>query len=122
MRAFINRTISKIKGSDYALDKRIPTAYLLRLMLERAVMRLRGACSFISNDGLLFIGSGVIIRSRKNISLGKAVTIGRGCFIDALSTGGIIMGNNVSLGKKVTIECTGSLSHIGKGMLVGNSD
>ena len=42
-------------------------------------------------------------------------------YIDALSTEGISFGNNVSVGKNTTIECTGNLKHIGKGLQVGNN-
>lgn len=42
-------------------------------------------------------------------------------YIDALSTEGIRFGNNVSVGKNTTIECTGNLKHIGKGLQVGNN-
>ncbi|GHT60115.1 hypothetical protein FACS18945_6260 [Bacteroidia bacterium] len=35
--------------------------------------------------------------------------------------GGITFGNNVSVGKNTTIECTGSLTCLGKGLKVGNN-
>ena len=34
---------------------------------------------------------------------------------------GILLGTNVSIGKKTTIECTGSLKSIGVGLVVGNN-
>jgi acetyltransferase-like isoleucine patch superfamily enzyme len=55
------------------------------------------------------------------VRVGRAVSIGKGCFIDALSTEGILFGDNVSMGKNVRIECTGSLKQLGKGILVGNN-
>lgn len=49
------------------------------------------------------------------------LTIDRNCYIDALSTEGLSFGNNVSIGKNTTIECTGTLKSIGKGLKVGNN-
>ena len=46
--------------------------------------------------------------------------IDKGCF-DALSSGGIILGNNVSIGKYTTIECSGTLKSLGLGLTVGNN-
>lgn len=49
------------------------------------------------------------------------INIDRGVFIDALSIKGICFGDNVSIGKYTTIECTGSLRDIGYGLKVGNN-
>jgi acetyltransferase-like isoleucine patch superfamily enzyme len=38
-----------------------------------------------------------------------------------LSSEGIILGNNVSIGKNTTIECSGSIREIGIGLKVGNN-
>ena len=48
------------------------------------------------------------------------LSIDRGCYIDALSSEGVSFGNNVSIGKYTTIECTGSLKSLGKGLKVGS--
>ena len=48
------------------------------------------------------------------------MSISQHCYIDALSTDGIIFGEGVSIGKYTCIECTGSLRDIGKGLIVGN--
>lgn len=48
------------------------------------------------------------------------LSIDRGCYIDALSLKGISFGNNVSIGKYTTIECTGTLKSLGKGLKVGS--
>jgi acetyltransferase-like isoleucine patch superfamily enzyme len=37
-----------------------------------------------------------------------------------LSKNGITLGNNVSVGKNTTIECTGSIKYLGLGLSVGN--
>jgi len=121
MRKLFNTILSKLKGAPFEIDSSMPTSYLLSLSITRCIMFIRGFFSRISNKGMLFIGRQVTIKARSKINVGKLVTINNGCYIDALSTGGIVMGNNVSIGKKVTIECTGNLQFIGKGMKVGNN-
>lgn len=121
MRSLISNIIRKLKGQDYSLDKRIPLSYLLALMFSRMIMAFRGAISFVKHKGFLFIGSGVTIKARSMFKTGHTTSIGKGCYIDALSTDGVIFGNNVSMGKYVRIECTGDLQDIGKGMRVGNN-
>jgi acetyltransferase-like isoleucine patch superfamily enzyme len=121
MRKLLNKTISKLKGTAYEIDSRVPSAYLFSLAWTRMIMRLRGLFSGIKNDGMLFIGKNVTLKARAAIRMGRVVTIDRGCLIDALSTEGIVFGNNVTAGRKITIQCTGNLQFIGKGMKVGNN-
>lgn len=52
------------------------------------------------------------------MKMGNGVTIGNGCYVDALSVEGITLGNNVSMGPRTKIECTGSIRTLGKGLKV----
>jgi len=117
----LNKILSRSKGTAFEIDSRIPSSYLFCLVLSRTMMLCRGFFSPIKNGGLFFIGRGVTIKARSKIIVGRLVTINNGCYIDALSTEGIVFGDNVSLGKKITIECTGNLQLIGKGLKVGNN-
>lgn len=121
MRKQLNKIISRLKGRDYEIDSGVPSAYLFALALSRGIMRMRGFFSGVKNDGFLFVGRNVALKARSMIKAGKGVTIHNGCYIDALSTEGIVFGNNVSAGKKTRIECTGNLQLIGKGMKVGDN-
>lgn len=47
--------------------------------------------------------------------------VGAYASIHALSTDGVKFGNGVSVGEYTRIECTGSLRHLGKGMIVGDN-
>ncbi len=117
----INKRLRKLKGDNYQLDKRIPNAYLVKVIITRLIMKLRGLASRINYEGIPFIGRGVFINGSSKIKIGKGVSIGNRCLIDALSTDGIIFGNNVSVGRNTIIECTGSLQFLGKGMKVGDN-
>ena len=52
---------------------------------------------------------------------GYNLSVGKGCYLDALSTDGISFGDNVSIGKYTCIECSGTLKDLGKGLVVGNN-
>jgi acetyltransferase-like isoleucine patch superfamily enzyme len=121
MRKVINATIKKLKGGDYNVDRRIPMSYLAGLAFSRLIMAARGGLSRIKHKGFLFIAGGVTIKARSMFRVGRTVSIGKRCYIDALSTDGVVFGDNVSMGKYVRIECTGNLQKIGKGISVGNN-
>jgi acetyltransferase-like isoleucine patch superfamily enzyme len=117
-----NKYISKLKGNDYRIDPRIPGTYLIVLIWGRILMKLRGYFSFIKHAaGTPFIGMSVTLKARSKITIGKGVSIGHKCYIDALSVDGILLGNNVSIGNNTKIECTGNIQQIGKGIQVGNN-
>src|SRR2546423_12223825 len=117
----LNKILSKWKGHQYKIDERITTDYLLSVLLSRLTMLINGKLSSVSNKGLFFLSPGACIRSSSNLKVGRLVTINRGCYIDALSEQGIILGNNVSMGMNTKIEGTGNLQFLGKGLYVGNN-
>jgi acetyltransferase-like isoleucine patch superfamily enzyme len=84
-------------------------------------MAIHGAISGITHKGWLFLSWKATIKCRSRLKVGKAVTISRGCYIDALSYNGIRLGNNVSVGINTRIEGTGNLQYLGKGMQVGKN-
>lgn len=71
--------------------------------------------------GRVFIHYTTRIKCPSKIITRGNLSIDRSCFINALSTDGIKLGNNVSIGKNTTIECTGTLKQLGKGLIVGNN-
>ena len=121
MKAFLNKIISGWKGDSYQLDAGIPSSYLYRLSIARAFMLLRGKLSGIKNKGLLFFSWKATVKCRSKLIAGRSVTIERGCYIDALSSEGIVFGNNISLGRNTKIIGTGHLQLLGKGMKLGNN-
>jgi acetyltransferase-like isoleucine patch superfamily enzyme len=64
--------------------------------------------------GLLFVGRGVTLRFAHLLSCGRAVNIGDRVRIDALSVGGIRLGNRVSIREGGIIQLTSHLSHLGE--------
>lgn len=121
IQAFLSKYISRVKGNSYKIDAGIPSSYLIRLIIIRVMMKVRGRLRFPFRKTYPFMGRGARIISKKSISFGKNVTLGKNSHIEALSQNGIILGDNTSLGYDSRIECTSDIRTLGKGMHVGNN-
>jgi acetyltransferase-like isoleucine patch superfamily enzyme len=121
LRRRLNKLVAGWKGNSYTIDERVPAGYLLRLLIARAGMLLRGYVSGIKNGGLLFFSWKAKVKMRSMLRVGRSVTISSQVFIDALSSEGVILGDNVAVGRFTRIECTGNLQHLGRGLKVGNN-
>lgn len=119
MKNVANKIISRIKGTPFVLDEAIPLRYILRLFCSKAFCCIVGLFVFHRRERV-FLHRTAIVKCRSKIRFGQNLTIDRRCYIDALSTDGIVFGENVSIGKYTTIECTGTLKNIGKGLVVGS--
>lgn len=120
----INKLITKIKKEPYEIDEAITFGVILKIIFERGMMALRGIFRkifFKKSKGMLFIGKRVKIKNKKKISFNGSATIEDGCFIQALSKGGITVGNNFSLGRNSIIECTGVIRELGEELIIGDN-
>lgn len=116
----ITKVFRIFKGPNFKIDPRIPSSYLISLLFEKIIAGLRFQLTFKT----LIIGilaSRTKIKCKSKIRFQSNLSIGENCVINALSIEGIQFGKNVSIGKNNIIECTGSLSLIGKGLIVGNN-
>lgn len=118
--AILNFLITKIKGEQFYLDSLIPTAYLISLLFRKALSFFYGQLK-MRRFGKFFIAPSSKLRCVSKIYTHGNLVIEASCVIDALSINGIKFGNNVSIGRCTTIECTGSLKNIGNGLQVGNN-
>lgn len=116
----MNKLISKLKGENFHLDNRIPVSYVISIFTERIIMYLYGKLLFFRNKRI-FIHPSSTIKCRHKIICGDNFTVGRNCFIDALSANGLVCGNNVSMGIFTHINLTGSFKYLAVGMKVGNN-
>ena len=120
----INKVITKIKKEPYEIDEAITFSTMLGIIFERSMMILRGTFRkvfFKKSKGMLFIGKRVKIKNKKKVSFNGSATIEDGCFIQALSKGGITIGNNFSLGRNSIIECTGVIRELGEELVIGEN-
>lgn len=118
LRRILNTYISRVKGETYVIDDNIPGSVLLGIVWSRLVMKLRGRLVFPMRSHAPYVGRRVKLRLKSRLRMGRGVSIGNGCSIDALSLEGIHLGDNVSVGAGTKIDCTGVLKYLGKGLKV----
>ena len=119
IRRLINHTVSLMKGERFELDPQIPLGYLLSFFLNKGWMCICGMWK-LRTMKRVFVHYSSTIKCRSRIYSMQNLSIDRGRYIDALSSEGISFGYNVSIGKHTTIECTGTLKSLGKGLKVGS--
>lgn len=114
----------KLAGkNDFHMDGRIGVGYILRICWKYGWMMVRGkllSLGYKKIAGSVFVGRGVQLWEKRYLTLGAKTKLHDKVKIDALSTDGVIIGENCVLGRNTCIECTGSLQHLGKGVTIGN--
>ena len=103
----MSKVISKIKHTDYKVDKNITDFIMLGIVFEKFAMIIRGLKHKLflkKSKGLLFVGKRVQLKCRKKIAFKGTALIEDGVKIDALSKGGIEIGENFSIGRNSIIE------------------
>lgn len=123
IRRLIENTASRIKGTPYRLDPKLPVSAVFSLAIRRGAGLLRcvlfGVKFSLDIRKLVFLGPNVRLRNRKFISIGAGATLGEGVVIDGLSEYGVKIGNGVSIGPYSIIEATGVITSMGKGCTIG---
>ncbi|MGE8423648.1 MAG: acyltransferase, partial [Sphingobacterium siyangense] len=109
---------SFIKGREFKIDPSIDDGYLLRMAFCNFTRLVRGGVRLRS---FVLVGRNVHLFSKQNLKFGRSLSIGDECIIDALSHFGVVLGDNVSIQRRTTIECTGSIRFLGKGLVIGNN-
>lgn len=117
---FIHSLLEKVKGNGIRIDRRIPSSYLLGTMLSRMMSLIYGMVR-LGTLKRVYVSPSASIRCASKMMFKKNLSIADNCRIDALSENGLVLGENVSIGYQTQIELTGSLSLLGKGMVVGDN-
>lgn len=114
-----------LKGDDtYRLDPHIFSRDLFDLIRRRGGSALRGGMLrpwLKSSNGLLFLGKNTTLHHKNKISVGRSVIIDDFVTIDALSRKGVVLGNNVTIARFSTIQCTGVIQELGEGLEIGDN-
>lgn len=114
----------KIAGKDnFQLDRRIGKFYILKLCWKYGCMIIRGRFfafgkADIANN--IFVGRNVKAVEKRCLKIGSKSKLHDSVYIDAMALDGVILGDLVSLGRALRIECTGGLQQIGKGVVIGD--
>jgi acetyltransferase-like isoleucine patch superfamily enzyme len=121
----VERIISMLKKdpnykitSDYSLHQ------LCVILFYRGIQVIRGyflRFHLCKSSNLLFCGRNVCIEHGYQFSAGKSLILEDGVYINALSTNGIVLGDNVSIGKRGIIIGTAIVAKKGVGVKIGNN-
>lgn len=121
----IEKIIKKIKGDNtYRWNNNYSTYDLIIIVSERFLQVIRGIFLKIflkKSKGLLFVGRSTDVKHANKLRVGKNFILGDYSFINALSTEGVSIGDNVSIGRSATLVCTGVIANVGKGIKIGNN-
>lgn len=123
MKKLVEKTITKIKREPYKLDDAMTSSDLTIILKDKGFQVVRGfwkGLFFGKKSGIAFVGKRVTIRHARHIKAEGGLTIGDGCYINALSKDGIVLGDNVSIGAGSVIECTGVIRELGDGVRIGS--
>jgi len=118
----VARLVRKIKKSDYNVETGIPPGALVVVCLRRFCWLVRGFIELLllqGRIGVVFMAPGVSLRHAKMVRFGRGVTLEKGVIIDGLSTEGVEIGDNSTIGPYSIIKAS-LLSYLGKGLHLGN--
>ena len=118
---FLSKIASLVKKEPFYIDENIPIIYLINFFYTTLIDLFRGCLKFGSPMRRIFIGKNAIVKCKNKIKSGINIKFSRNSYIDALSVNGIVLGNNFSLGRYSSIECTGSFRFLGIGLVVGDN-
>lgn len=124
MRKLIDKLINRLGKRNYTVDNRISRYELFLLIFSKFIAMARGIflkLRFKKAEGLVFAGKNCKIRFCHKIKAGRTLILGDNVQINALSSNGIVFGNNVSVNSNTIIECTGTLKQLGEGLVTGNN-
>lgn len=102
------------------LDENIPFSYFLRMISSKAVSMVYGMCR-LRTLKRVFVHPSAVIKCAGKIRTGRNLNVERGVYIDALSKGGLTLGDNVSFGYFTFLRITGAMSEIGNWIRIGNN-
>jgi acetyltransferase-like isoleucine patch superfamily enzyme len=115
---FLFQKLLKRFGKTYNIDDKIPNNFIIYVIRKRFWMLFRGILFYRK---YVFFGCNVKLKNKKNILLGKYVTIENNTILDGFCQEKIIIGNSSKIGAFSEISCTGHFSKYGKGFKIGSN-
>lgn len=116
----INKIITKLKGEPFELDSSIPSSYIFHFFMVKFFSLLNGIIT-LQKLKIAFVHPSSTVLCSSKIKYGKNFSIGRKCYVNALSKEGLVCGDNVSMGFLTHVDLTGSMKNLGKGIKIGNN-
>ena len=125
IRQVVEKVAQALKhDNNYRLDPALTGRALFQVASHRARAVINGRWRRLwlrEAKGALFLGKAVSLQYPQYISVGRSVIIEDYVRIDALSQQGVVLGDNVTIAKFTTIQCTGVIRSLGIGLRVGNN-
>ena len=116
----VNKLIRSFKSEQFTLDKEIPSSRVFYIMFTKLVSLTCGMIK-LKKVGPFFISPNTKVFSSNLIKVYGTLNVGHSCLFDALSSEGIELGKNVSIHPFCSIEASGTLMNLGKGIKIGNN-
>jgi len=121
----IEKLISYLKKEDYSINNPLTMKEIILVLKYKMIPLLRGTLFFKpfvkKSKGLIFASNGSKIKFSHKLKCGRNLVMGRFSMINALCKSGVKIGDNFMLGEYAIIECTGVLSDMGEGLIIGNN-
>lgn len=124
LRKLISLIFRRLGKEDYVPDNRLSNRDLISILRRKGFDLLRGfwVRLFLKRSaGLVFVGAHCTLMYKSKISSGRTLTIGNYVHINALSSEGVIFGDNVTILDSTIIECTGVIRNLGEGLVIGRN-
>lgn len=117
--------IRKLKSDpSYRIESSYSNRQFVAILWGRSLQLLRGAWLKIwlgQSNGVVFVGRRVIVEHAYAVTAQGSLILEDNVHINALSKNGIRLGSNVTIAKGSILVCTGVISNLGTGILIGNN-
>jgi acetyltransferase-like isoleucine patch superfamily enzyme len=117
--------LRRFRGKDTVISPQLSAASVLANMVQKgAIPFLRGLTVRLwlgSAKGTFFLGQGCKIFNKGLLRVGSNVYIGNFSYLDCLSTGGVDLGDNVTLREGCWLQLTSGYDAPGASVTIGNS-
>jgi acetyltransferase-like isoleucine patch superfamily enzyme len=117
--------ITRVKGQKYTIEYPFSYRELLTIVAAKAASIVRGGVRIKPwlgrSCGLVFAERGARVIFGHKVRCGRNLNLMEYATINALSSGGVTIGDNFTLGKYAMIECTGVYRNVGDAIVIGNN-
>ena len=116
----LNYVIQKMGRRDYKIDEEVNVRDLFLIIFSKIIAFFRAKMALFSVKKIRFVGHGVRILHKRNLTVGTSFNCNNGVYINALARHKCTIGNNVTFQDNVKVDCFGNLSYLSEGFHIGN--
>lgn len=116
LRQALDRLYRHSRSVESGLDPEVSTKQLLAFICRKAC---HGAVGIVRMREICLVAPSARIRSKRDLRLGRLVSIGERVEIDATSANGVQLGDSVTIDTGAVIRASGVLRNRGVGVVIG---